>query len=130
MRDDARPAYEEVWISLRRRRSSVHGARRLRACAALGVSAAAIGPTSQGLQLVVLSAGGDEDAHEFTVERDHDEHLMLLRHRDRGDETVLGTVPHADGSTADLLYRELGRRTRSRVFERAFKLTAKLLDMI
>ena len=88
------------------------------------------GPTSQGVQQVVLAAGSGEDGHEFVVEREHEDHLMLLRHKDGAGEAVLRTVPHADSSTADLLYRELGRRVRNRVFERSFKMASKLLDMI
>jgi glucose-6-phosphate dehydrogenase assembly protein OpcA len=87
------------------------------------------GPTSQGLQHVVLSSGSGEDAHEFVVEREHEEHLMLLRHKDRAGDTVLRAVPHADSSTADLLHRELGRRVRNRVFERSFTMASKLLEM-
>ena len=88
------------------------------------------GPTSQGLQDIVLSARSGEHTHEFIVEREHEEHLMILRHKDNASESVLRTVPHADSSTADLLYRELGRRVRNRVFERSFKMASKLLDMI
>ena len=88
------------------------------------------GPTSQGLQQVVLSSGSGETRHEFIVERDHEEHLMILRHRDASTESVLRTVPHADSSIADLLHRELGRRVRNRVFERSFKMASRLLDMI
>ena len=88
------------------------------------------GPTSQGLQGLMLSAGSGDQRHEFVVERDHDEHLMILRHRDAAGESVLRTVPHADSSTADLLYRELGRRVRNRVFEKAFTMASRLLDMI
>jgi len=88
------------------------------------------GPTSQGVQGVVLSAKSDEHAHEFIVEREHGEHLMILRHKENTSESVLRTVPHADSSTADLLYRELGRRVRNRVFEKAFTMASKLLQMI
>lgn len=88
------------------------------------------GPTSQGLQEIVLAAGSGERAHEFIVEREHEERLMILRHKDGAGESVLRTVPHAESSTADLLYRELGRRVRNRVFERSFKMASKLLDMI
>jgi len=55
---------------------------------------------------------------------------MILRHRDNASESVLRTVPHADSSTADLLYRELGRRVRNRVFEKSFAMASRLLDMI
>jgi hypothetical protein len=89
------------------------------------------GPTSQGLQDVILSATTEDGLeHEFIVEREHEEHLMILRHKDAAGERVLRTVPHADSSTADLLYRELGRRVRNRVFERSFTLASRLLDMI
>ncbi|MGH7789227.1 MAG: glucose-6-phosphate dehydrogenase assembly protein OpcA [Candidatus Binatia bacterium] len=88
------------------------------------------GPMSQGLQGVVLFAGSGDLAHEFIVERDHGEHLMILRHKDTTSESVLRTVPHNDSSTADLLYRELGRRVRNRVFEKSFKMASRLLDMI
>jgi glucose-6-phosphate dehydrogenase assembly protein OpcA len=87
------------------------------------------GPTSQGLQHAILSAGSGEDAHDFVVEREHAEHLMLLRHKNRAGDTVLRTVPHADSSIAELLHRELGRRVRNRVFERSFKMASKLLEM-
>jgi glucose-6-phosphate dehydrogenase assembly protein OpcA len=88
------------------------------------------GPTSQGLQDVVLTAGTGAEAHEFIVEREHAERLMILRHKDATSESVLRTVPHADSSVADLLHRELGRRTRNRVFEKAFKMASTLLEMI
>lgn len=88
------------------------------------------GPTSQSLQSVVLTSRSGEHTHEFVVEREHGEHLMILRHRDDAGESVLRAVPHAHSSTAELLYRELGRRVRNRVFERAFKMASKLLDMI
>jgi glucose-6-phosphate dehydrogenase assembly protein OpcA len=88
------------------------------------------GPTSQGVQGVALTAGNGDLTHEFIVERDHGEHLMILRHKDNTSESVLRTVPHADSSTADLLYRELGRRVRNRVFEKSFKMASRLVDMI
>lgn len=88
------------------------------------------GPMGQGVQHVILCATRGEHTHEFIVEREHEEHLMILRHKDDASESVLRTVPHADSSTADLLYRELGRRVRNRVFERSFKMASRLLDMI
>jgi len=88
------------------------------------------GPTSQGLQAIVLSAKSGEHTHEFIVEREHNERLMILRHKDNTSESVLRTVPHADSSTADLLYRELGRRMRNRVFEKSFKMASRLLDIV
>jgi glucose-6-phosphate dehydrogenase assembly protein OpcA len=88
------------------------------------------GPDSQGLQDVVLAATSDGHTHEFIVEREHAEQLMILRHKDESGETVLRSVPHAGSTIAELLHRELGRRTRNRVFEKSFKMASVLLEMI
>jgi glucose-6-phosphate dehydrogenase assembly protein OpcA len=117
-----RPGLEQAWLEFRDKKgATVHVE-----LAMLPQS----GPTSQGLQSVVLSATSGEHSHEFIVEREHRERLMILRHKDETSESVLRTVPHADSSTADLLYRELGRRVRNRVFEKSFKMASRLLDMI
>ena len=86
--------------------------------------------TSQGVQKVILSVQNPARFHAFTIERDYKERLMILRHEDKEGATVLRTVPHADSTTADLLYRELGRRVRNRVFEKSFKMASALLQMI
>jgi glucose-6-phosphate dehydrogenase assembly protein OpcA len=86
--------------------------------------------TSQSLQKIIMTAVDGDFSHTFTVERDHQEKLMVLRHQERENKTVLRKVPHSDSSIADLLYRELGRRVRNRVFEKSFTMAAKLLEMI
>ncbi|MEI6233711.1 MAG: glucose-6-phosphate dehydrogenase assembly protein OpcA [Planctomycetota bacterium] len=87
-------------------------------------------PTSQGLQRVVMSIHTADRFHAFIVERDHHDRLMILRHDDTHTQRVLRTFPHADSKPSDLLLRELGRRQRSRVFEKSFKLASNLLQMI
>ena len=56
--------------------------------------------------------------------------LMILRHETKGESRALRTFPHADSKPADLLFRELGRRMRSRVFEKSFRMASTLLQMI
>ena len=86
--------------------------------------------TSQGLQRVILSANTPSHSHSFIVERDHHDRLMILRHQENGNQHVLRTFPHADSKASDLLFRELGRRMRNRVFEKSFKMASVLLQMI
>ncbi len=86
--------------------------------------------TSQGLQRVILGVQNPDRPHAFIVERDHNERLMILRHEDKQTKQVLRTFPHADSKAADLLFRELGRRMRSRVFEKSFRMASTLLQMI
>jgi glucose-6-phosphate dehydrogenase assembly protein OpcA len=84
----------------------------------------------QSIQRVILGVNNSAGAVEFTVERDHKEHLMVLKVTREGKTSVLRKVPHADSTAADLLYRELGRRVRNRVFENTFKMAANILQLI
>jgi glucose-6-phosphate dehydrogenase assembly protein OpcA len=81
---------------------------------------------AQSIQRVTISLPGQE----LGIERDHKDHLEVLTSRGQNGVSVLRKVPHADSSVADLLYRELGRRGRNRVFEKSFKLASELLQMI
>lgn len=85
---------------------------------------------SQGLQRVVMEVQKTDRFHSFIVERDHVDRLMVLRHDDKQTQRVLRTFPHADSRSSDLLFRELGRRMRTRVFEKTFKMASSLLQMI
>ena len=84
----------------------------------------------QSLQKVVLGVHTSSRMQEFIVEREHRDRLMILSCRDEKGTTELRKVPHSDSTVADLLYRELGRRVRNRVFERTFKMAANLLQMV
>ena len=81
---------------------------------------------AQSIQRVTIGMAGQE----LSIERDHKDQLEVLSSRGQSGVAVLRKVPHADSSAADLLYRELGRRGRNRVFEKSFKLAAELLQMI
>ncbi len=98
--------------------------------AELDHAAADFRPASRGLQRVIMSVQNSERFNSFIVERDHQERLMILRHEDKQNKSVLRTFPHADSTPADLLYRELGRRMRNRVFEKTFKMASALLQTI
>ena len=84
----------------------------------------------QSLQKVVLGIHTSTRMQEFIVEREHREHLMILSCRNEKGTNELRKVPHSDSTVADLLYRELGRRVRNRVFEQTFKMAANLLQMV
>jgi len=84
----------------------------------------------QSLQKVVLGIHTPGRMQEFIVEREHHDHLMILKCRDEKGVTELRKVPHANSTSADLLYRELGRRVRNRVFERTFNMASTLLQMV
>ena len=83
-------------------------------------------PKAQSIQRVVIGLPGQE----LAIERDYKDHLEILSSRTAEGLSILRKVPHADSSTAALLYRELGRRGRNRVFEKSFKLAAELLQTI
>jgi glucose-6-phosphate dehydrogenase assembly protein OpcA len=82
-------------------------------------------PSAQSLQRVIIAIDGG-NKQELTIERDHRDHVEILA----TNKSVIRKVPHLDSSTAELLYRELGRRGRNRVFERSFQMASKLLQMI
>jgi glucose-6-phosphate dehydrogenase assembly protein OpcA len=84
----------------------------------------------RGLQKVILSAGKDGVIREFIIKRDHEQQLMVMAVNKDGAQTVIRKVPHTESSDADLLYRELGRRVRNRVFEKTFKMAAIGLQMM
>ncbi len=86
--------------------------------------------TSQSIQRIVLGTQQGGKAQEFLIERDHRQHMMVLSTKIDETNATFRTVPHADSSNADLLYRELGRRIRNRVFEKAFKMAARLIQTI
>ena len=83
-------------------------------------------PKAQSIQRIVVGL----PKQELSIERDHKDHLEILSSSTPEGVSVLRKVPHADSSPAALLYRELGRRGRNRVFEKSFKLAAELLQMI
>jgi len=88
------------------------------------------GSSSQSIQRILLGIQNGKH-QEFLIERDHKQHMMVLSTKQNGDKSsVFRMVPHADSSGADLLHRELGRRVRNRVFEKAFAMAAKLIQMI
>ncbi len=87
-------------------------------------------PGSQSIQRIVMSIQQPGHNQDFVIERDHKQHLMVLSTKLDGTSSVFRTVPHADSSNADLLYRELGRRVRNHVFEKAFKMAARLIPTI
>jgi len=84
----------------------------------------------QSIQRVILGVQKDNSLIEFSVERDHKEHLIVLTVNKDGQKSILRKVPHNDSTAADLLYRELGRRVRNRVFENTFKTAANILQLI
>jgi glucose-6-phosphate dehydrogenase assembly protein OpcA len=86
--------------------------------------------SSQSIQRIIMETKSDKDACKFTIQRDHQEHLMLMTCCRNGIESVFRKVPHADSNVAELLYRELGRRMRNRVFERSFDMAARLIQLI
>jgi glucose-6-phosphate dehydrogenase assembly protein OpcA len=87
-------------------------------------------PTAQSIQRVIMNVDSNGKKQELSIERDHTDHVEILVTNGDAGRTVMRKVPHLDSSIADLLYRELGRRGRNRVFERSFKMAAKLLQMI
>jgi glucose-6-phosphate dehydrogenase assembly protein OpcA len=86
-------------------------------------------PSAQSIQRVLIAIDG-ESKQELSIERDHTDHVEILASIKASDRSVIRKVPHLDSSTADLLYRELGRRGRNRVFEKSFNMASKLLQMI
>lgn len=84
----------------------------------------------QSLQKVVLGIESATRKQEFIIEREHKGRMMILSCCDEKGPTELRKVPHSDSTVADLLYRELGRRVRNRVFEKTFKMAANLLQMV
>ena len=89
-----------------------------------------INGAGQSVQKVVLGIHTAMRMQEFIIEREHRERLMILSCRDEKGTAELRKVPHSDSSVADLLYRELGRRVRNRVFEKTFKMASNLLQMV
>jgi glucose-6-phosphate dehydrogenase assembly protein OpcA len=87
-------------------------------------------PTAQSIQRVLIETIHEGKKLELSIERDHKDHLEILTAQSQTNRSVLRKVPHADSSLADLLYRELGRRGRNRIFEKSFKLAANLLQLI
>jgi glucose-6-phosphate dehydrogenase assembly protein OpcA len=85
---------------------------------------------SQSIQKVVMETKKDANPCKFSIQRDHKEHLMLMTCCRNGIESVFRKVPHSDSGVAELLYRELGRRMRNRVFERSFDMAARLIQLI
>jgi len=86
-------------------------------------------PTAQSIQRVIIGIDGGQK-QELSIERDHKDHVEILSSSNDAGRSVFRKVPHLDSSVADLLYRELGRRGRNRVFEKSFQMAAKLLQMI
>lgn len=86
----------------------------------------------QSIQKTVMSIQRKDQLQEFIIQRDHQDHVMILSCKKGKDEgcSILRKVPHVDSSEAELLYRELGRRVRNRVFEKSFKMAAQLIEMI
>ena len=87
-------------------------------------------PTAQSIQRVTIDTLSDGKKLELAIERDHHDHLEILSAQGASGRSVLRKVPHADSTMADLLYRELGRRGRNRIFEKSFKLASNLLQLI
>ncbi len=85
---------------------------------------------SQGIQRVVMGIQKENRFQDFVVQRDHADHVMILTCQKENQCCILRKVPHIDSGNAELLFRELGRRTRNRVFEKSFKMAAHLIQMI
>lgn len=88
------------------------------------------GPSAQSIQHVIMEVMSGGKKVELSIERDHKDHVEILAIKSDAGREVLRKVPHLDSSVANLLYRELGRRGRNRVFEKSFKMAAKILQMI
>lgn len=87
-------------------------------------------PTSQSIQRIVMSIEKDKKSEDFIIQRDHELHLMTLLHTKDGQTNTLRKVPHVDSSTAELLFRELGRRVHNRVFENSFRMASSVMQFI
>jgi glucose-6-phosphate dehydrogenase assembly protein OpcA len=85
---------------------------------------------SQSIQKITMGVRRPDDPQEFTIHRDHKDHLMVLSCNRQGTTSIVRKVPHIDSSPAELLYRELGKRTRNHVFEKSFRIAARLIQMI
>ena len=86
--------------------------------------------TSQSIQKVVMGIQRPDHLQEFIIQRDHKDHVIVLSYQKQGISTILRKVPHADSNLAELLFRELGRRVRNRVFEKSFKMASNLIQML
>lgn len=87
-------------------------------------------PRSQSIQKIVLEIQKPNEFQRFMIERDYEEKLMILSHESDEGKSIFRKVPHVESSPSELLFRELGRRTRNKVFEKAFQMASVLLKYI
>jgi glucose-6-phosphate dehydrogenase assembly protein OpcA len=85
---------------------------------------------SQSIQRIVMGVQKPDFQQDFTIIRNHEQHMMTLTYTKEGQEHILRKVPHSDTSVAELLFRELGRRVRNRVFEKSFKMAGRLFELL